>query len=84
MIAADVRDGRALVDELRHRPARVSIVTPRSPDAARGVAADEVWLTTRAAALPAAALDRLKAATAPCVMAPRRPIAGGSLLWRSW
>jgi hypothetical protein len=66
VIAVDLPDGQRWADAQPVPPEQITVVTPRSPDRARGVAADAVLLTAAAERLPTAVLEELSAVTVPC------------------
>jgi len=79
LIASTMGEGRSWLADQPAPPARVVIVTPRSPNAARGYTADAVLITPAARQLPADVRQRLVASALPCVMVDR---AGqGAVYW---
>lgn len=72
LIARDMADGRRWRESQPWPPARLVIVTPRSPRAARGVTAHAALITEAAERLPAETLEKLRAETFPsCLVAGR-------------
>lgn len=75
LIASTVGEGSSWLAAQPAPPARVVIVTPRSPRAARGYTAAAVFMTPQAQQLPPDVLQRLVVETLPAVATSRaRPI----------